>query len=668
MKRISISSVAMYLIFLLYFFLILLLFRVAFWFFISEDLPALFGNDTFKAFYIGCRFDARIAALATLPLGMVLCVPGLAVRLHAVRRWVTFFYGIVFFILISIYAVDFGFYAYLGNRVSRLVFELLLDFRVAVEMVVQSYPVGLIALGIIAGTALCTAGFYGIASIRVRAGSGPGRRIAGFLCGFIIFALAVYGQLDASFYPLRWSSAFFTTNEAVTALGLNPIQSLYDTYGERPSSFSAERAREAYARMADFLQVDNPDMENLNYLRRVKARAEQPLNVVVIILESLAYPKTSFAPGTGDPTPHIRSLAEESLFFRHFFANARTTARAVFTTITGVPDVTQGSTGSRNPLVTDQQVVANEFKGYKKYYMMGGSTGWANIHAVLAQNIEGLVILEEGYWKSPRVDVWGVSDHALLQEAHQVLEGQDPQTPFLAVIQTASFHKPYTVPDTPGFSKEELSETDLKYYGYVDQDEYNSMRYMDFAVGEFMRLAKNSDYYRNTVFLIFGDHGLNDPIINMPVTYEAMNLGPWHVPLLIHASPELRLFAPGVSNKLCSQIDIFPTAAGLAGIAYDNRTLGRDIFDPRFDESRAVFIGGKQDAPIRLLMDDFCFYSNSGGLRTLSRYESDYLFDHTPLDPGLFRKMQQVADDIEVTARYMLFNNKKPSQRARTAQ
>ncbi len=42
--------------------------------------------------------------------------------------------------------------------------------------------------------------------------------------------------------------------------------------------------------------------------------------------------------------------------------------------MTGIPDVNRsGGTSSRNQALVDQALMMNEFKGYSKYYMIGGS-------------------------------------------------------------------------------------------------------------------------------------------------------------------------------------------------------------------------------------------------------------------------------------------------------
>ena len=666
LRKNSFSPVRIYFTLLLYLFTLFAVARVAFWVFASPDMPSPLGLDAWKAFWIGVRFDARIAALVTLPLGVLLCIPAATRNLRALAGRISLIYALVFFVLVVVYVTDFGFYAYLHKRVSTLLFELLEDVSEAYTMVTESYPVARIIMGIMAATLLITLGFYRILRKHVEPDPSILRRGLALFVSFLLFGAIVLGQLNFSFVPLRWSNAYFSTNDAIVALGLNPLQSFYDTRRAHSQAFSPEKARNAYPHMAAFLGVDKPDLKTMNYLRHVPAdtrsqnataSGKKP-NIVIIFMESLSFPKTSFAPGRSNPTPHIKALAKESLLYTRFFANSRTTARAIFSTITGIPDVNEGSTSSRNPLVVDQRVVGAGFDGYDTYYLMGGNAGWANIRAIVGQNIPDIKIYEENDWNSPHADVWGISDYDLLRESHELFASRKTDKPFLAVIQTASYHKPYTVPPTPGFTHAGLDAETMQNYGFESDKEYNSMRFTDFCLGSFMERVKKAPYYHDTIFFIFGDHGLTDKNGNMPKGYNAAGLSAWHVPMILHASPKLGLVEPGVSNMTAGLIDIFPTAAALAGVAHNNHTLGRNLLAQRFDATRATYICGNSDAPIIVVEGDRCYMNNRQGVI--------HLYDITGSDkniaeeePETFRRLGTLAEHLDATARYMLYNNKK---------
>ena len=66
----------------------------------------------------------------------------------------------------------------------------------------------------------------------------------------------------------------------------------------------------------------------------------------------------------------------------------------------------------------------------------------------------------------------------------------------MAVIQTAGFHRPYTIPeDNAGFQIKQPSEAILKNYGFTGADEYNSLRFSDHSLGEFFKIARQQPWF-----------------------------------------------------------------------------------------------------------------------------------------------------------------------------
>src|SRR6267142_1855474 len=70
-----------------------------------------------------------------------------------------------------------------------------------------------------------------------------------------------------------------------------------------------------------------------------------------------------------------------------------------------------------------------------------------------------------------------------------------------------------------------------------------------------------ANYFPNTIFVFIGDHGIPGDAGNMfPRAWTEQRLTCEHVPLLIYAP---RFLQPQRLPKICSQIDILPTIAGL---------------------------------------------------------------------------------------------------------
>jgi phosphoglycerol transferase MdoB-like AlkP superfamily enzyme len=325
-------------------------------------------------------------------------------------------------------------------------------------------------------------------------------------------------------------------------------------------------------------------------------------------MESFASYKSSVSGNPLDPSPNIKDLSKQGLFFNNFYTPSTGTARSIYTLLTSLPDVELNGTSSRNPLIIGQHSITTDFKNYHKSYFIGGSASWGNIRGMLNSSLDNLKLYEEDFYKAPRTDVWGVSDIDLLTEANTQINKQ--QQPFFSIIQTSGIHRPYTIPaNNYGFkNNDDLSDTEVKKYGFESLLEYNSYRFMDHAVGHFMNLAKNSDYYKNTIFVFFGDHGITGNVgahIKNQKAQTELGLGSLKVPFIIF-SPLIK--NPKIYQKTVSQVDVLPTLASLANISYTATTIGRDMFDNQHNDNNYAFNIQHSSNPLIGLMGDIYYF------------------------------------------------------------
>jgi phosphoglycerol transferase MdoB-like AlkP superfamily enzyme len=475
-------------------------------------------------------------------------------------------------------------------------------------------------------------------------------KVATVTLAVMLYGLGLHGKLSQ--YPLRWSEAYFSTNPFVSALSLNPVLYFFDTRVYRKVSFNKEEVRKYYPMMADLLGVEHPDAKTLNFSRDIRPEKKLPgrPNIVLILLESFAGFKVG-ALGNGlNPTPHFDSIARNSLFFRNFFVTRPPTARAVFTAMFGIPDIHDPHSASRNPLIVHQHTIVNTLEGYKKMYLLGGSASWGNIRGILAHNIEGLEIYEEGDFSSLPDDAWGISDLHLFEEANRILRVQDK--PFFALIHTAGNHRPFTIPkDKRDFVELAEDEQKLKENGFDSLKEYNGMRFLDYSLGLFFKLASKEDYFKKTIFCMFADHGT---VANEQIAWDKLSLTSHHVPFVIYApgySPEGRAI-----DTTGSLVDTLPTLFGLAGIPYLNKTLGRDLLEERPKEKHVAYV----DSIYRGVLDDeFLLLIDPRGEERLYRYRSNSpLVDVKDQNLKRAEEMAQLFQAIRETSKYLLFHNR----------
>lgn len=614
------------------------------------------------AFGMGLKFDIRIACILGVFLLLLCAIPVLnPFRNLRIRRFWIFLLCLFVLITLIFYTTDFYHYDYLQQRLAGSVLNFLQDAAISSKMVWQTYPVIWILILIIVVMALFTLLFkrilYSYTSNSTRPVSYTGLWYTVFL---ILLGWGIWGS--SSQFALRWSNVFSLQDNFQAELALNPFQSFFSTLKFRKSSYDAKQVAANYSSIADYLGVKDKDSTHLNYKRTIGASPFYSLppnaNVVLVICESFSAFKSSMWGNPLNTTPYFKSMCDSGVFFTNCFTPAHGTARGVWGTLTGLPDVELSGTASRNMAIVDQHILMNDFKNYEKYYFIGGSASWANIRGLLHNNIEGLHLVEQDDIQGSKINVWGVSDKNLFLEANKTLSQQTK--PFFAIIQTADNHRPYTIPseDMGAFKTINMPEDTLLKYGFASNDELNAFRYTDFCYQRFMEAAKQSPYYKNTVFVFVGDHGIKGDageMLPQPWTTESLTM--FHVPLLFYCPAYLK---PERENIPCSQVDILPSICSITKTPVTYTAMGKNLFDSTlYDPFRwnSTFIFNAAEGNIGMVWDNYYYHEGIDG-----KQQKLSFFNGTP-PPGsdtVQSKLKRMARAYFETSRYLLYNNKKP--------
>ena len=642
------------------------LLRIIFCLTFNDSTSPLSHSEVTQALWLGFRFDLRIILEVMLPLFFLGWIKWLSPFNY---RWVRYIWvvylGLAFTLISLFYSFDFGHYAYLLKRLDYTAIRFLENPAISGQMVWESYPVIWIGLGLLLATSMFT---WCVNRLFIHLSHSTTTSYLWWQNGLIAFvslllvAFGIYSNFSR--YPLRWSQAVFSKHPFAAQLTYNPVHYFFDTWKDSGMTFDTDKTRQYYPLMAQYLGVDTQNIDSLNYQRNISAKApgKNKPNVVIVILESFASYKSSLSGNPLNPSPNIARLANEGYYFNNFFTPSTGTARSIFTTLTSMPDVDLHSTSSRNPLIVNQHSIANDFSDYQKFYFLGGSASWRNIRGMLNNSIDGLQLYEEGSYQSPVTDVWGISDIDLFREANAVLARQ--REPFFAIIQTSGYHRPYTIPEeTYGFELQNPSEHELKRYGFISVEEYNSFRFMDHALGHFIGLAKQAGYIENTIFAFWGDHGISGASGEHTAKAESkstLDLGSLRVPFVIWA-PDL-ISKPEVFNKVASEVDVLATLAAISGQDYTASAIGRDLLAPEYDQQRYAFtLEYGQPAKIGLVGKDFYLRMHTDAQQAmLYRINSDSPMENLADQyPEITTKMKDLTMGIYKTTQYMAYHNKR---------
>ncbi len=381
-----------------------------------------------------------------------------------------------------------------------------------------------------------------------------------------------------------------------------------------------------------------------NIFRVVKSTdsivTEQRPNVIFICIESLSGSFLNSLGNDQDLTPNIDALANEGVFFTNLYATGTRTVRGMEAITLSIPPTPGRSIVKRknNTGLFTIGEVFNE-KGYDRNFFYGGDGYFDNMNTYFGGNGFNIIDRGRGFLldkniKTKRTNIednevtfenaWGVCDTDIY---NKVIKESDKAhkagKPFFDFIMTTSNHKPYTYPsgkiDIPSGSGRD-----------------GAVKYTDYAIGEFLRTARTKPWFKNTVFVIMSDH-----CANSAGRWE-LDIQNYHIPALIYNLPEIH---PEKVDKLCSQIDVFPTLFGLLGWNYESNLFGMDILKMGPEDGRA-FVGNYRK--LGLLKDDKVMVLGEQGTANFYKWEaSDNSLETLPMENDFLENTiswYQVAD------------------------
>jgi Sulfatase len=573
----------------------------------------------------------------------------------ALQTWLGFSL-LAFAATVLVYFFDFGTFAYIHTRLNGTMLMFLQNASLSLQMIWQSYPVLWLTLLLLVLLALALGGLAAL--FRGGLAAAPeqrSRRVLARVLVSVFLIACMWGKWSR--YPLRWGEAFEARNGFHAQLALNPVLFFLENMEEMDEGFDLATVKASHAVLAEHFGIapafdaqGNPTLK-----RHIQARplvSGRP-NLVFIQLESLAAFKTSPGGNALDPTPFLGSLARDGVYFENFNVVMENTSRSMFATLFGTPDVSSVQNATRNPLMVNQHTPLSALTDYEKDYFLGGSANWAQIRAALKNNLKDLHLHEEGEFKSPVVDVWGISDVDLLQEAHAVLATR--KAPFLAYVQTSGNHPPFTLPKHhTDFHPTTVDTAQLKANGFEGLEEFNAVRLMDHALERYFEQARKSAYFANTIFVLWADHGI--PRGSTDPRFGDLTLAIHHIPFILYA-PAL-LPARRVST-VGSQTDILPTVLSLMGQSFWTQTLGHDLLDPRFAADSAAFTFTTFRRPPRtgLLQGDRYLNVETDGRARLFDVQARTPVDLSAQEQARAQRMTALTRAYLVWSHYLLSHN-----------
>lgn len=567
------------------------------------------SNSTFiEAFINGLRFDGKIVALVMIPIALTFLCQKLMGWRFIQRLWLS----LVACIAIFLGVLELDFYHEFHQRLNSLVFQYIKeDPKTVLSMIWYGYPV----IKYLISWIIITAIIWLIFKLIDRITRSTTNKQYPFFVQIIIFiicialiALVARGTLRQG-SPLRWGDAYTTDSPFANQLGLNGTLSLIDAWRNVKNRRTVWKATIQPAEAENIVRnmLLTPNDQLIEQDKAVIRRNYSPdaskilpvKNVVVILMESFAGRYVGALGNSDHITPNFDKLAKEGLLFTQFFSNGTHTHQGMFATMACFPNLPAFETLMQEPEGN------NHFSGlpqllskrhFNDVYVYNGDFQWDNQSGFFGNQGMTTFIGRNDFINPVFSDpTWGVSDQDMFSRGNEELDKLAKQDkPFYALLQSLSNHTPYALPKN-------LPVPPVTNQGTLNEH-LTAMRYSDWALGQFFEKAKKSSYYKDTLFVILGDHGFGSP-----VQLTDIDLFRFNIPLL--------LIAPGIQEKFGStnsitgsQVDVVPTIMGRLGGQVRHQCWGRDLLDlPANDKGFAIIKPSGSDQTVAIISGNDIF-------------------------------------------------------------
>ncbi len=320
---------------------------------------------------------------------------------------------------------------------------------------------------------------------------------------------------------------------------------------------------------------------------------QEPLNVVLVILESVQYAQTSFANPDENPTPFLKSMAEQGVMFSQMRSTLTHTSKAIFSLLSGrypsaSQDVMEAVPSSQT--YAGLATILERHGQYRTAYFQSAKGTFESrpslIHNLGFDNFWSREDMNDpnlhlGYLAA---DEFGMIDPL----ADWIKEGDD--RPFCATLLLSAAHDPYEVPTWYGEPAKEPLERYKQVVTYTD-------RFLQ-ALDNRLETLGLTD---STVLCIVGDHaegfGEHGKHGHERIGFDEVLRIVWAMRSPVGIAPGTQIHAP------VSSIDVLPTLLSVLG--YDcqpghfDGTNALDIVEPR----RVFFSGWVTEGPAGYVMD-----------------------------------------------------------------
>lgn len=527
-----------------------------------------------RIFAQGLFYDLGVSVFLTLLYSIYLFF----LPQRFIKSWLNIFIsysGLLLMLIIMVFSffAELTFWQEFESRFNFIAVDYLVYTYEVINNINESYPLPLLIGGVLLISILMLWLLIKKGAFKIVFESDTSLKIRGLISGTIIFLALFY----ASFVNNSWAEE--GNNRFHDELAKAGIYSFFSAFKNNELNYNQFYQLldepEAYRLIRAELQEANSSYlsKSRSIKRKISGRdtAYKP-NVIMITVESLSADFMSHFGNKEHLTPVLDSLASGNLLFTNMYATGTRTVRGMEALSLAIPP-TPGSSVVRRPDNDSLTTIGNIFEkaGYERTFYYGGDGYFDNMNQYFGGNGYNItdrgrkVMAGDDYLTKRTIitdqqvhfeNAWGISDGDLYEA---VIRGSDEQfekgKPFYSFIMTTSNHRPFTYPN-----------------GKIDipsgTGRSGALRYTDYAIGQFLKEISGKPWFKNTVVIIVADHCASSAGKN------EIDISKYHIPCLVLNLPDSK---KREVNKVCSQIDLYPTLFGLLGWSYESNLYGKDV-------------------------------------------------------------------------------------------
>lgn len=309
--------------------------------------------------------------------------------------------------------------------------------------------------------------------------------------------------------------------------------------------------------------------------KHVKGDAARPqLNVILMLEESFGSEFWGSLTGKKEKsslTPNLDRIAsEEGMLFDRMLADGNRTIRGVEAILASFPPLPGDSIVARTrtrEIETIAQVLKRD--GYSTTFVYPGHGVFDGVGRFAKQNGFERFLEQKDFENPVFKTTWGVCNEDLYDRVlAEARSAHASGKPFLITSLSVSNHQPFTYP--MGRIAAPPDRRSRK----------NAVRYVDYALGRFFALARQEQFWQNTVFVVVADHGAR------VYGSQTIPIGSYRIPFLV-VGPAVVGAPQRISTPGC-QLDVAPTILGLIGRPYETVFFGHDLMKVPLNQTRSM--------------------------------------------------------------------------------